>query len=190
MGPIWGRQDTDGPYVGPMNFLIWVSIRNTCYVRHDKHSIFSWGELICMIQFVVSFSLSWIICGCGICVYVYVYVECNVRTPPQWHACICMTRKRYGNMSSLKTISMHISYTKCSISETQIMTVILFPHWQKYSPFIVPTGSVNLLPLGIPHSTRSNNWCQPLPVIHWHPSWHFWIETLFDPGTNWYNRVY
>ena len=24
MGPIWGRQDPDGPYVSPMNFAIWV----------------------------------------------------------------------------------------------------------------------------------------------------------------------
>ena len=24
MGPIWGRQDPDGPHVGPMNFAIWV----------------------------------------------------------------------------------------------------------------------------------------------------------------------
>ena len=24
MGPIWGRQDPGGPYVGPMNFAIWV----------------------------------------------------------------------------------------------------------------------------------------------------------------------
>ena len=24
MGPIWGRQDPDGPQVGPMNFAIWV----------------------------------------------------------------------------------------------------------------------------------------------------------------------
>ena len=24
MGPIWGRQDSDGPHVGPMNFAIWV----------------------------------------------------------------------------------------------------------------------------------------------------------------------
>ena len=24
MGPIWGRQDTGGPHVGPMNFAIWV----------------------------------------------------------------------------------------------------------------------------------------------------------------------
>ena len=23
MGPIWGRQDTDGPHVGPTNFAIW-----------------------------------------------------------------------------------------------------------------------------------------------------------------------
>ena len=23
MGPIWGRQDTGGPHVGPMNFAIW-----------------------------------------------------------------------------------------------------------------------------------------------------------------------
>ena len=25
MGPIWGRQDPDGPHVGPMNLAIWVS---------------------------------------------------------------------------------------------------------------------------------------------------------------------
>ena len=24
MGPIWGRQDPDGPHVGPMNFAVWV----------------------------------------------------------------------------------------------------------------------------------------------------------------------
>ena len=24
MWPIWGRQDPGGPYVGPMNFVIWV----------------------------------------------------------------------------------------------------------------------------------------------------------------------
>ena len=26
IGPIWGRQDPGGPYVGPMNFAIWVGI--------------------------------------------------------------------------------------------------------------------------------------------------------------------
>ena len=25
MGPIWGRQDPDGPHVGPMNFAIWAT---------------------------------------------------------------------------------------------------------------------------------------------------------------------
>ena len=24
MGPIWGRQDPDGPHVGPINFAIWL----------------------------------------------------------------------------------------------------------------------------------------------------------------------
>ena len=28
MGPIWGRQDPGGPYVGPMNFALWVAYRN------------------------------------------------------------------------------------------------------------------------------------------------------------------
>ena len=28
MGPIWGRQDPGGPYVGPMNFAIWDVIPN------------------------------------------------------------------------------------------------------------------------------------------------------------------
>ena len=26
MDPIWGRQDPDGPHVGPMNFAIWGSL--------------------------------------------------------------------------------------------------------------------------------------------------------------------
>ena len=26
MGPTWGRQDPDGPHIGPMNFAIWVII--------------------------------------------------------------------------------------------------------------------------------------------------------------------
>ena len=29
MGPIWGRQDPDGPRVGPMNFAIWDSLQRT-----------------------------------------------------------------------------------------------------------------------------------------------------------------
>ena len=28
MGPIWGRQDPDGPHVGPMNFAIWGGMLN------------------------------------------------------------------------------------------------------------------------------------------------------------------
>ena len=26
MGPIWGRQDPDGPHIDPMNFTAWVCI--------------------------------------------------------------------------------------------------------------------------------------------------------------------
>ena len=29
MGPIWGRQDPDGPNVGPMNFALWASYEFT-----------------------------------------------------------------------------------------------------------------------------------------------------------------
>ena len=41
MGPIWGRQDPDGPHVGPMNFVIWAVF---CYLRthsskRSSHSI-------------------------------------------------------------------------------------------------------------------------------------------------------
>ena len=25
VGPIWGRQDPSGPYVGPMHFVVWVA---------------------------------------------------------------------------------------------------------------------------------------------------------------------
>ena len=32
MGPIWGRQDPDGPHVGPMNFAIWVPIHPVQFI--------------------------------------------------------------------------------------------------------------------------------------------------------------
>ena len=35
MGPIWGRQDPGGPYVGPMNLAIWVGFP---IVRGHKHT--------------------------------------------------------------------------------------------------------------------------------------------------------
>ena len=41
MGPIWGRQDPDGPHVGPMHFSIWVStLRPRQNVHHFGDSIF------------------------------------------------------------------------------------------------------------------------------------------------------
>ena len=34
MGPIWGRQDPGGPHVGPMNLVIWDSVRWWAYLRY------------------------------------------------------------------------------------------------------------------------------------------------------------
>ena len=40
MGPIWGRQDPGGPYVGPMNFAIWEAIdRKQAHNKKWKTSI-------------------------------------------------------------------------------------------------------------------------------------------------------
>ena len=45
MGPIWGRQDPDGPYVGPRNFPIWGS--KYCQVKKlCKTDIFNRSELL------------------------------------------------------------------------------------------------------------------------------------------------
>ena len=35
MGPIWGRQDSDGPHVGPMNLVIWDVTLTVPLVIHD-----------------------------------------------------------------------------------------------------------------------------------------------------------
>ena len=35
VGPIWGRQDTGGPHVGPMNLAIWDSTSKTT----DQHFV-------------------------------------------------------------------------------------------------------------------------------------------------------
>ena len=39
MGPIWGRQATGGPHVGPMNFVIWVESRYGRIVTSVLHVI-------------------------------------------------------------------------------------------------------------------------------------------------------
>ena len=38
MGPIWGRDDTGGPHVGPMNFAIWVHEKNNYIIA--EHAIY------------------------------------------------------------------------------------------------------------------------------------------------------
>ena len=35
MGPIWGRQDPDGPHVGYMNFAIWDRMMPGNVIRND-----------------------------------------------------------------------------------------------------------------------------------------------------------
>ena len=35
MGPIWGRQDPDGPHVGPMNLAVWVISHEICTWYYD-----------------------------------------------------------------------------------------------------------------------------------------------------------
>ena len=39
MGSTWGRQDPDGPYVGPMNLAIWdiLGIYVKHHIQHDHH---------------------------------------------------------------------------------------------------------------------------------------------------------
>ena len=50
MGPIWGRQDPDGPYVGPMNFAIWVTISHKVSGAHfELYMPMQWG----LISFVL-----------------------------------------------------------------------------------------------------------------------------------------
>ena len=36
MGSIWGGEDPGGPHVGPMNFVIWVHLRDVCVVLPDS----------------------------------------------------------------------------------------------------------------------------------------------------------
>ena len=39
MGTIWGRQDPDGPHVGPMNFAIWLVPANATVMHKSNLSI-------------------------------------------------------------------------------------------------------------------------------------------------------
>ena len=46
MGPIWGRQDPDGPHVGLMNFAIWVIPVGACW-EHVPHPAINVGVVKC-----------------------------------------------------------------------------------------------------------------------------------------------
>ena len=58
MGPIWSRQDSGGPRVGPMNFAIWVvfhfivhnSISNNQYTAHWLKFYASITKCLCMFE--------------------------------------------------------------------------------------------------------------------------------------------
>ena len=48
MGPIWGRQDPDGPHVGPMNFAIWVG--PLLFINIGLTSI---APLACIVNYII-----------------------------------------------------------------------------------------------------------------------------------------
>ena len=50
MGPIWGRQDPDGPHVGPMNFAIWEVIMYWVHALYLKHC--DWKQIQQMYWFI------------------------------------------------------------------------------------------------------------------------------------------
>ena len=47
MGPIWGRQDPDGPHLGPMNFAIWAvhwkPLKKGWWCKVWKCSLLAWS---------------------------------------------------------------------------------------------------------------------------------------------------
>ena len=57
MGPIWGRQDPGGPYVGPMNLAIWVDtaqdvLADTCYdhvIWRPRRGWTEWNQNLCTV---------------------------------------------------------------------------------------------------------------------------------------------
>ena len=42
MGPIWGRQDPDGPHVGHMGFAIWDIYHENISIIHVMIYFFAW----------------------------------------------------------------------------------------------------------------------------------------------------
>ena len=51
MGSIWGRQDPDGPHVGPMNFAIWTVPGYPSDSTSFINSFISIKEVVVMILF-------------------------------------------------------------------------------------------------------------------------------------------
>ena len=59
MGPIWGRQDPGGPYVGPMNLAIWDNIRGKVNLNHSYNISHKMCVLLCC-PFCLFLSSWWI----------------------------------------------------------------------------------------------------------------------------------
>ena len=61
MGPMWGRQDPDGPHVGPMDFVIWVGSADD--LPPPKRPVVTWtnAEVLSIGPLGKNFSESWTI---------------------------------------------------------------------------------------------------------------------------------
>ena len=61
MGPMWGRQDPDGPHVGPMDFVIWVGSADE--LPPPKRQVVTWtnAEVLSIGPLGKNFSESWTI---------------------------------------------------------------------------------------------------------------------------------
>ena len=102
MGPIWDRQGTGGPHIGPMNFVIWSRVTNSCslhwfpgiLVCGPSFNILNWSNCHGYILYVITASImifyfrvssSVASCPCIYCVanwplnctVVYLFYLCN-----------------------------------------------------------------------------------------------------------------
>ena len=87
MGPIWGRQDSGGPHVGPMNFAIWVVYNSFYDIKVRVHSLIHVPSL--PFHACVICSIGLYLVNIILYIYIYIYARADSRfAPSQWETAL------------------------------------------------------------------------------------------------------
>ena len=109
MGPSWGRRDSVGPHVGPMNFAIWDV--STVHSKRQQLKNMFWAMISCIVN------LLWISLFC-IHTYKYKYRKCPSRRRYRWWS--IKSKSKFMLQSSANNTAFHMTRQWRQIKERNL----------------------------------------------------------------------